>query len=348
MNPRLSRNNFDLLRTIFASVVCLVHSYELSGYESLAPLTQIMSSATAVKSFFVVSGFLIFMSYERSTSISSYAGKRFRRVYPAYFTVVTLCGVFLVAASSKSVGEYFSITWLKYVASNLAFLNFIQPTLPGVFEGNKFPFVNGPLWTLKIEVMFYILVPLFVFLVRKFRPLPVLLFFYLCSVAYAFIFARMAANSGSLMYLEIGRQLPGQLSYFMAGAFFFYFLDLFERRVGYFLAAAVLILSVNVFYPLPLFEPFAIAALVAFFGLFLYVGNFGKYGDFSYGIYIVHYPLIQLLLQAGVFRESPAAFLMCVISATFLSAFAMWHLVEKRFLLRSSHYISTSATTAAS
>ncbi|MGH9818978.1 MAG: acyltransferase family protein [Pyrinomonadaceae bacterium] len=235
MNPRLSRNNFDLLRTIFAGVVCLVHSYELSGYESLAPVTQVLSSATAVKSFFVVSGFLIFMSYERSTSVSSYAGKRFRRVYPAYFTVVMLCSLFLAAVSSKAIGEYFSLAWLKYIASNLAFLNFLQPTLPGVFEGNKFAFVNGPLWTLKIEVMFYILVPVFVFLVRKFKPLRVLAFFYLCSVAYAFIFARMAANTGSLIYLEIGRQLPGQLSYFMAGAFFYYFLDGFDLYVVYFL-----------------------------------------------------------------------------------------------------------------
>jgi len=323
-------------------MVCFVHSYELSGFESLAPIRQILSSAVAVKSFFVVSGFLIFMSYERSTSISSYAGKRFRRVYPAYFTVVMLYGVFLVAASSKSIGDYFSFVWLKYIVSNLVFLNFLQPTLPGVFEGNKFAFVNGPLWTLKIEVMFYALVPFFVFLVRKFKPLPVIVFFYCASVVYAFVFQKIADSTGSLIYLEIGRQLPGQLSYFMAGAFFYYFLPFFERRGGYFVGAAILILVANAFYPLPVAEPFAIAALVAFFGLFLYAGNFGKYGDFSYGIYILHYPIIQLILQGGALRESPWGFLLAVVSITLICAFAMWHLVEKRFLLRSSHYISTS------
>ena len=98
-NPRLTRNNFDLLRLLFAGTVCLVHSYELSGFQQIGWITSVLSSAVAVKAFFVVSGFLIFMSFERSSSLASYARKRIRRIYPAYFTVVMLCAVFLVAAS---------------------------------------------------------------------------------------------------------------------------------------------------------------------------------------------------------------------------------------------------------
>ena len=66
---------------------------------------------------------------------------------------------------------------------------------------------------------------------------------------------------------------------------------------------AVSILAANMIYPLPLLEPFALATVVVFFGLFLYAGNFGKYGDFSYGFYILHFPVIQFLLHAGWFRE---------------------------------------------
>jgi peptidoglycan/LPS O-acetylase OafA/YrhL len=89
-------------------------------------------------------------------------------------------------------------------------------------------------------------------------------------------------------------------------------------------------------------EPFAIATAVVFFGLYLYVGNFGKYGDFSYGIYIIHYPIIQVLLYAGWFEGSWNYYLVTVVLITLTGAIAMWHLVEKRFLFRNSHYIKAA------
>lgn len=330
---RFTKNNFDLLRLLFAGTVLLIHSYELSGFQQLEIIASILSSAVVVKAFFVVSGFLIFMSFERSATIASYTKKRIRRIYPAYFTVVMLCAIGLIVISSKSHEDYFSFAWVKYVFANLTFLNFLQPTLPGVFDSNKLAAVNGSLWTLKIEVMFYLSVPLFVFLFRKYSHLPVLIIVYCSSVAYAGFLAVAAKLTGSGIYVELGRQLPGQLSYFMAGAFFYYFLPLFERRIRYFMAGAVLILLANMYFPLPLFEPFALATIVVFFGLFLYLGNFGKYGDFSYGVYILHFPVIQLLLHLGWFRENPWFFLITVILITTASAITMWHLVEKRFLL---------------
>lgn len=340
---RLIQNNFDLLRLLFAGAVCLIHSYELSGFQQLKWVASILSSTVAVKAFFVVSGFLIFMSFERSSSFCSYAVKRIRRIYPAYFTIVMLAALGLVMMSSKNVSNYFSFVWIKYVVSNLLFMNFLQPALPGVFEANKLAAVNGALWTLKIEVMFYLAVPVFVWLFRKFSPLPVLALSYCLSLAYSVALNTVAERTGSAMYLELARQLPGQLCYFMAGAFFYYFLELFEQFHRYFVAVAVLILAANLYQPLPVLEPFALATLVIFLGLFLYLGNFGKYGDFSYGVYILHFPIIQTFLAAGWLHETPLLFLAAIVSTTVMSAVAMWHLVEKRFLFRSSHYIASTA-----
>lgn len=322
----------------------MVHAYQLSGFQQLGWIVSMLSSTVAVKAFFVVSGFLIFMSFERSSSFVSYARKRIRRIYPAYFMVVMLCALFLVAVSSKNIQQYFSFDWIKFVVANLAFLNFVQPTLPGVFESNKLAVVNGALWTLKIEVMFYITVPMFVFLFRRFSRLLILVLVYCLSVAYAALFVSVAERTGNSAYLELGRQLPGQLSYFMAGAALYYFLPFFERHIKYFLAIAALILTANIHYPLPLLEPFALAIVVVFFGLFLYLGNFGKYGDFSYGVYILHFPVIQLLLHAGWFNQSPRFFLVSVVLITITGAVTMWHFVEKRFLLRSSHYVAATTS----
>jgi peptidoglycan/LPS O-acetylase OafA/YrhL len=341
-HPRLSKNNFDLLRLLFAGTVCLVHAYELSGEKQLKWIEAVLSSKVAVEAFFVVSGFLIFMSYERSSSILTYASKRVRRIYPAYFAVVMLCALLLWSASSLDMEHYFSLEWLKYVIANLAFLNSIQPTLPGVFEGNRLSEVDGALWTLKIEVMFYAAVPFIVYLFRRFGRFPVLVTLYFLSVAYASFMAILAERTGSGLYVELARQLPGQLAYFVAGAFFYYHLPLFERHLRYFVAFASLALLINWFQPIQPIEPFAIAAAVAFFGVFLYVGNFGKYGDFSYGVYILHFPIIQLLLYANWFKGAPYYYLGAVILTTLIGAVAMWHLVEKWFLLRKSHYISAT------
>lgn len=347
-NPRLRKNNFDLLRLIFAATVAFVHAYELSGYEPLSWIPQILSSDVAVKSFFVVSGFLIFMSYERSSSLASYASKRVRRIYPAYFTVVTLAAFGLVFVSTESAGNYFSPEWAKYLAANLVFLNFLQPTLPGVFELNRYTAVNGALWTLKVEVMFYISVPVFVHLFRKFSEGKILAVTYFLSVIYTLLMTWLAGQTGNDLFAELGRQLPGQLSYFMAGAFFYYRLPFFEKNAVVFLGAGVLTLLANHFYPLPFLEPFALAAVVVFFGLFLYVGRFGRYGDFSYSIYILHFPIIQIFLQYGWLSKTPWLYLAAVLSLTLAAGFAMWHLVEKRFLLRSSHYLAETAQAATS
>ena len=341
-NPRLKRNNFDLLRLLFAGTVVLVHAAELSGYAQLKSITAYLSTSVAVRAFFVVSGFLIFMSFERSPTIRRYADKRVRRIYPAYFAVVVLCAVLLLFVSTKNPAGYFSLEWGKYLVANLTFLNFLQPSLPGVFDTNLSSAVNGALWTLKVEVMFYLLVPLVVFLFRKLGTMRVLVVLYVLSVFYAWGFSYAAESTERGLYAILGRQLPGQLSYFMAGAFFFYELAFFERHAQRFLGVAIIFLFVNAFWPVPLLEPFALATVVVYLGLFGFLGNFGRYGDFSYGTYILHFPIIQILLYLGWQANSPFLFLGSVVLLTLAGAFLLWHLVEKRFLSRRSHYVEAA------
>jgi peptidoglycan/LPS O-acetylase OafA/YrhL len=339
---RADSNNFDLLRLLFASVVCVVHAQQLSGQSDLTVLTLVLSSTVAVKAFFVVSGYLIFMSYERSSSIWSYAQKRVRRIYPAYFTVVALCALGMVFASQSSWRDYFGFAWLKYIVANLAFMNFVKQDLPGVFDANKLNAINGALWTLKIEVMFYLSVPLLIFVFRRFGQLRSLVVFYLLSLLYAYLFTELANLSGRPIYVELAHQLPGQLCYFLAGAFYYFYLPRLQPRMGYLALASVIILIVDGVFPIPVLEPFALATLVVFAATYRHLGNFGKYGDFSYGVYILHFPLIQLLVQYGVLKDAPWLFLGMVYALTLVGAIAMWHLVEKRFLSRGNHYVFAS------
>ena len=340
---RLRINNFDLLRFIFAFIVFLVHAYVLSGAESLSILSKLFSSAIAVKSFFVVSGFLIFMSYENSSDNKRYFLKRARRIYPAYFCIVIICAVLGGVFSTYSWSEYWSLPVLKYIAANLVFLNFLQPNLPGLFESNTLQAVNGALWTLKIEVMFYLFVPFAVMAFRKFGRLKVMVTLYIASVLYSIAIIELARRTDLDLYIELQRQLPGQLTFFIAGAAGYYYFQYLAKYGAWLVGLAVATFAFQTWLPWVAIEPVAIGIVVVYFAcIFKYVGNFGKHGDYSYGIYIVHFPILQVLVSYGLFNESPwlmlgAAGLLIVIVAMFF-----WNFIEKPFLRKSSHYVTAS------
>lgn len=342
-DQRLRINNFDLLRFIFAFQVFLVHSYVLSGADSLAILSEVFSSEIAVKSFFVVSGFLIFMSYDNSRNFSTYFSKRARRIYPAYLFVVLSCAFLGVIYSEQSWREYISIEVLKYVAANLVFLNFLHPNLPGLFEHNTLQAINGALWTLKIEVMFYLLVPVVVIAFRKFGNIRVMILLYTCSVVYSMIMESMAIKTGAVFYVELQRQLPGQLAFFLAGACCYYYFQYFAKYAHWLALFALAAFFLKSWLPWVALQPVALGIIVIYFAcVFPYVGNFGKHGDFSYGIYIVHFPILQLLVSRGLFEKYPWGMLFLAGAIIVTVAFFLWHLVEKRFLRRTSHYVVAS------
>ena len=128
------KNNFDLLRFVFAFTVLLFHSSALSRESALDFFARFLSARAAIQGFFVVSGYLVFMSLENSNSVADYLGKRVRRIYPAYFSVVAGFALIGVLVSTAPVAEYFSADLVRYLAANLVFLNFLEPNLPGVFR----------------------------------------------------------------------------------------------------------------------------------------------------------------------------------------------------------------------
>lgn len=335
-------NNFDLLRFAFAFIVFLVHAHTLSDTDSIGVLSETFSSELAVKCFFVVSGFLIFMSYENSKNIKSYFIKRLRRIYPAYVVMILLCVLLGSLCTTYSAGDYWaSFSVLKYSIVNLTFLNFLQPTLPGVFENNPHQAMNGALWTLKIEVMFYLTVPLIVAMCRKFSRLPVLITLYVSSVAYSLWMLKLHHETGLSVYSELQRQLPGQLTYFVAGAVGFYYLEYLKLYRIWLIVAAGFLFWLKASLPWIVIEPMALSMMVVYFAcVFPYLGNFGKYGDFSYGIYITHFPILQLLISFGMFKTAP--WFMLGLSAVLILVVAIlfWHIIEKPFLNKSTHYVA--------
>ena len=342
-----SSNNFDMLRLVMALSVFFVHSFDLSGSEGLKFLTSIFSSTVAVNSFFIISGFLIFMSYDRSSSLRSYMEKRVRRIAPAYIAVVTICAFAGLLVSSYGFSGYFTLDWLKYYGANILTLNFLEPALPGVFMENKYNAVNGALWTIKIEVMFYVSVPIVAYFLSRYNKALVCIVIYVLSVVYFLYFTSLYDHTGQKIYWQLSLLLPGSMSFFISGALLYYYQDSFSEKKYYMLAAGVagyLIYKYSgysaVFYPI---MPISLALIIIYFATaFYYVGNWARYGDLSYGVYIWHFPVVQLLIYKGYF-QMPVVGLVMSFVIVFLCAFLSWHIIEKRALMSSSHYIKASS-----
>jgi peptidoglycan/LPS O-acetylase OafA/YrhL len=344
----LSRNNLDCLRLILASIVALFHLYWLTDLPAFSAFGRYLSPHFAVSSFFVISGLLIYRSYTRSSSIGSYLEKRVRRIYPAYFTIVVLAAIALCPLSTLPPSQYFGVGFWKYLGANLLFLNFLAPSLPGVFASNNISAVNGALWTLKIEVAFYLFVPVMHYVCSRFGTKKIMGAIFCLSCIWKYGFALLASmESSRSIYSELEVQFPAQLLYFSAGILlllYFDTLNLYFRSI--FCITACLFLLDHWFMG-GFLDVLWISGMVLVFGFWRYFGNFSKYGDFSYGVYIVHFPILQTLIVFGLARLSPAIFLLVSLLLIGVAGLLMWNLVESRFLASRSHYREGSLKTPA-
>jgi peptidoglycan/LPS O-acetylase OafA/YrhL len=328
-------NNFGLMRLLLAAMVCLSHLESIlpGDYGALAWPSDHFGGGRAVDCFFVISGYLIFQSCRRSSSLSSYTKKRARRIYPALVAAVlgaTVLGGFI---TTVPLSGYLSFPTLRYLVSNLAFATFAAPRLPGVFEHNRDTFVNGPLWTLKVEVMFYIAVPFFLWLARRIRFEILAAITYIASVAFRTAMLHLDALHPQGHFEELSRQLPGQLSFFMAGAMIERHIKAFTQRIWWLVPAAITALLPGIY----ALYPAAVAIIVIWLCVVVPCVDFTpRLGDYSYGLYVTHFPIIQTFAALGVLAAQPGLRTIAALGICAGVAVISWHFVERRFVERPS------------
>lgn len=290
----------------------------------------------AIQGFFVISGLLVFGSLERSRSIRTYASKRLRRLYPAYAVVIIIPA--LVSLAIVGVGEWAGVA--RYLGANLLFANFLAPTLPGLFEDNRFIEVNGALWTLKIEVMFYIGLPVIALVMRWFGKAwwVFLAMTYVAAEAWRLL---VPVHLDHSLAPEIARQLPGQMAFFASGMALWKLGDFAKSRSMFLLLGGLVLTAAS--FAHPMLEPLRAAGVAGVVAGFSYVPGpalpAARFGDISYGVYITHFPILQALMMAGVFAAIPfgGGFALAALLVV-IASFALWHLVERPALRRDSHY----------
>jgi peptidoglycan/LPS O-acetylase OafA/YrhL len=334
---RLRDNNFDALRLIFASMVVLYHEGILSQAKSLDWCLHV-SASFAVQAFFVVSGFLVTMSFENSSSAKSYALKRLRRITPAYIVVIIVAALGLSTLSTLPLNAYFgNREFWRYLGFNLMLSNFSAPNLPGVFQSNFTTVVNGSLWTIKIEVAFYCLVPFIVWAIRRAGAFKVLGIIFIASIVWKLGFNAAATATGMEIYGKLAKQLPGQMCFFAGGAWAYYRTRDGSSIRGLIAAIGVMAYALTDGWFYEITAPFAVTALVywaAIAGPRLPAA--AKHGDFSYGVYLYHFPLIQTFVALGLYQWSPLAGWMVSVAVVVFCAIVSWRLVERPILHRNA------------
>jgi peptidoglycan/LPS O-acetylase OafA/YrhL len=322
------KNNFDIIRFLAASSVVLSHSFQLpTGKVEDDPLWALSHQTSTIGSmavwvFFIISGYLITSSAERSRPFS-YFMARVLRIFPALILVSFLSAFLLGPLITNDPGYWTHFQTYKYFLGNASLIQ-IQYILPGVFTENAFrDVVNGALWTLKIEFYCYIIFGLLMFIFVSTRKYIISWFFVFLYIGYFFVQdEKFPAN------LQANFDL---FRYFAAGAVFYLWRERIPlKSVLAWLALGMVVLGVVTGLTRFIF-PIAGTYLVLYLALGNRYANFATWGDFSYGIYLWGFPIQQLIVMRFSNSSWFINFFLALPIATFL-AFISWHLIEKRAL----------------
>lgn len=291
----------------------------------------------SIQGFFIVSGALVFGSYERSRGLADYAGKRVRRLYPAYLVVILVPAIVAGFVSIQASEDVAGI--VRYIGANLIFLNFLEPNLPGLFEGQRFTEVNGALWTLKIEVMFYMVLPVIAWVLSRLGR------FWWVGVA-GLVLGAMVWKETMLALdvsygVQLARQLPGQMMFFAAGIALWKVWDVARASARLWFCLGAIALCLSLFVPgLEALRVLGLTGLIA--GVAFSPGpalNVAGWGDVSYGVYIVHFPIVQALVSLGAFSALGVwGGLLLSTILVFGTSYMLWWFIEKPALRQDSHY----------
>lgn len=326
---RYARNNFDFVRIAAAAMVLCSHQHALLFQPEPMPFGLFRLGTLGVLIFFSTSGYLVAQSWERDPHVWRFAARRFLRIWPGLAAGILLT-VFCIGPifTDLTLVDYFrsSVTWayLKYL--------YLQTVLylPGVFEGNRWPVVNGSLWTILIEVKWYglLLVAGICGLLRpRFRY--VLVSLVVLYVVYIYFVWDVQHNPLSVFPLpRFGCEYG---TFFCYGALLHFTRNMWMHRLALVTLALLLIAGALAIlnYQYAAFYvclPFAV----------VWIGNksmpllrqAGRFGDFSYGMYVYAFPIQQAVIAVMGFHHPYALMLMISFTCTMACAVLSWYLVE--------------------
>jgi exopolysaccharide production protein ExoZ len=201
----------QLLRCIAAWIVVIHHYYQIVPYNFNSSIWNWLAihGKSGVELFFLISGFIIYLSSKNKT-ILSFWRSRFCRIYPVWWFYLIVFAFLIV---------YFPSIWGVFHKFEIG--HFIKSSLymRGTHSSVEFPVHSYPLisqgWSLNQEILFYLIFSICLFMSSGYRILC-------CSI---FIFFFIFSNMGSLVYLTSFFYSNSSIIMFVFGLLIAYFYE---------------------------------------------------------------------------------------------------------------------------
>lgn len=327
--PARSRhNNLDATRLIAAVTVLVAHSWPLTGRAHPPAIAGIPIFTLAVYVFFAVSGYLIAVSWSNSRSTMGFLRRRIFRIFPALVLVVIVTTFVIGPIVTKlSTTEYFATPQTWTYLTNVTLIATYD--LPGVFLDHPRTAVNGSLWTLGPEFSCYLGILAIGLAVRLLSPRlrrhAPLIIIVLIAIGLALLAtlaphnSAAATSTAAMTFFAVGAALSHAAPNKLLPLW-----PLIALIPSWLLIAALFPESALLLAWIAL--PYTVLAL----GLRSAPGirRAGRFGDFSYGIYLWGFPIQQVVF--GFLPTAPLWLDIIVVAAiTGAIAIASWHLIER-------------------
>jgi peptidoglycan/LPS O-acetylase OafA/YrhL len=329
-------NAFDLIRLILAGIVVYGHAHLVGGFGdegfALVCRMQTTSGPFAVAGFFGISGFLVTRSFALRDNGLNFVRARLLRILPGFYFALLVTAFYLaplIARFNPTAGPWAASSAFRYVWEN-ALVRIRTPVVGGVLRGLPFDAsINGALWTLFPELCCYCLV-LVLGVLGWFRDgrTNVLL----VAVAVLALHAAIVLGPKGYIVAPTFLQLTGWsplIAAFLAGCLACCFqerLDIGGRSAVVWAAATLALLF---FGGWSLLGP-AVLALALIHTAYAFRVRLPC--DLSYGTYLLHFPVLQLLTSLGGNRHGFAVFYAAGLAASAALAALSWYVVERPFL----------------
>ena len=332
-------NNFDLIRLIAAFQVLLSHGIAHLEIGNSLPIANILSLFPGVLIFFTISGFLIFSSFDRNKNIKKYFFNRFVRLFPALWLCFLCTVALLFSFNIISIFDFFGWTMLKWSLTQITFFQFWTPDILRTW-GVGIP--NGSLWTIPVELQFYVILPLIVLMLKNINLIYKFIFFIVCSILFNLYLSSQQGLNETTMFKLAGVSVFPYLYCFLGGAIIYLYWNriktLIEGKAFYWLVAYIvfclLFNSMPSYYPHNLQIVSNILLSILTISVAYTLPTYGKIlkgNDISYGMYIYHMLVINSFVALGYVGNIKYLFFAIVIITIF--SWFSWTFIERKALL---------------
>jgi peptidoglycan/LPS O-acetylase OafA/YrhL len=380
MSRSFRPNSFDMIRLLAAVQVAFQHTsahLEVRN-ETMVAIERLLSLYPGVPIFYFVSGFLISRSYESNSVISEYAFNRALRIYPGLIacTIFAVGSAFAVGYLPQAVDHVGLGKILAWIGGQISIVQFYNPDFMRHFGTGV---LNGSLWTIAVELQFYVLVPLFYKVFFRIAKTPTewnlallsaLLLFLLANTGFHGISAEILSwrtsesfpgisVAGFVVRPELGIKLLGVtfIPWFYMFIFGVFLQRNFDVATKVFSGGASLLIPLysvvayigtqnlglgagNAIEP-PIFFLLAVTVFSCAYSFPRISERLLGGNDISYGIYIYHMPMVNVFVYCGyLYRLEYVAF---ALAATLIAAALSWAVIERPILALKKHSIKSAA-----